>query len=326
MSFAINVEHVSKSFGKKRVLDDVSLRVPKGVVFALLGENGAGKSTLIRGMLGYHRFNSGSIRVCEFDPQRQPLDLRRAVGYVSDAPGLYDWMTVSQAGWYASGFYFDPKNFLANYDRLSQEFNLPPEAKIRELSKGMRAKVALSLAMAFDPQLLILDEPTSGLDPLVRRSFLESMIDRAAAGQTVFLSSHQIHEVERVADWVAILHEGKLQVAAPLDELKNDVHMLSYSLRDPLIASPEALHDIHVLYRTQVGRTVRMMAKGLDDAMLNRLRLDPNLFDISDTRPNLEELYIGFTQPHPPTSDSAHPNPVLSPNQSQVPSPKIRVG
>ncbi len=326
MSFAINVEHVSKSYGKKRVLDDVSLQVPKGVVFALLGENGAGKSTLIRGMLGYHRFNSGSIRVCEFDPQRQPLDLRRAVGYVSDAPGLYDWMTVSQAGWYASGFYFYPKIFLANYDRLTQEFNLPPDAKIRELSKGMRAKVALSLAIAFDPQLLILDEPTSGLDPLVRRSFLESMIERAAAGQTVFLSSHQIHEVERVADWVAILHEGKLKVAAPLDELKNDVHVLSYSLRDPLIAPPEALHDMHVLHRTQVGRTVRMMAKGLDDTTLNRLRLDANLFDVSDTRPNLEELYIGFTQSHPPTNESAHPNPVLSPHQSQVPSPKIRVG
>lgn len=326
MSHAITVERVSKSFGKKRVLEDVSLQVPKGVVFALLGENGAGKSTLIRGLLGYHRFDTGIIRVCGFDPQRQPIDLRRAVGYVSDAPGLYEWMTIAQAGWYASGFYTNSKDFLANYDRLTQEFNLPTDAKIRDLSKGMRAKVALSLAMAFDPQLLILDEPTSGLDPLVRRSFLESMIDRAAAGQTVFLSSHQIHEVERVADWVAILHEGRLQVVSPLDELKNNVHMLSYSLRDPLIVPPEDLYDIHILHRTQVGRSVRMMAQGLDDATLNRLRLDPNLFDVSDTRPTLEELYIGFTQPHAPASYAAQSNPLPRPSQSLAHSTRTRAG
>ena len=118
------------------------------------------------------------------------------------------------------------------------EFNVPLDAKIRDLSKGMRAKVALALAMAFDPPLLVLDEPTSGLDPIVRRAFLESMVDRAAAGQTVFLSSHQIHEVERVADYVAILHEGKLQVVAKLDDLKADVTMVSYSMRDPLLAAP----------------------------------------------------------------------------------------
>ncbi len=325
MTLAINVEHVSKSFGKNRVLDDVSLQVPTGVVFALLGENGAGKSTLIRGLLGYHRFNSGSINVCGFDPQRQPLDVRRAVGYVSDAPGLYEWMTIAQAGWYASGFYFYSKDFLTNYDRLTQEFNLPADAKIRDLSKGMRAKVALSLAMAFDPQLLILDEPTSGLDPQVRRSFLESMIDRAAAGQTVFLSSHQIHEVERVADWVAILHAGKLQVVAPLDELKNDVRLLTYSLRDPLVAPPELLHEMHVLHRTQIGRTVRLMVKGLDDATLEQLRHDINLFDISDNRASLEELYIGFTQSQQP-DNIFHSNAISPSDEPQTSIPKIRVG
>lgn len=309
MTHAITVEHVSKSFGRNRVLDDVSLAVPTGVVFALLGENGAGKSTLIRGLLGYHRFQSGKIRVCGFDPQQQPLDVRRAVGYVSDAPGMYEWMTVAQAGWYASGFYFYSNEFLVRYDQLIRDFQLPTDAKIRNLSKGMRAKVALSLALAFDPQLLILDEPTSGLDPLVRRSFLESMIDRAAAGQTVFLSSHQIHEVERVADWVAILHQGRLQVVAPIEELKRDIRLLGYSLRDSLIAPPEVLHDLRVLQRSQVGRSVRLMVQGLSEATLDQLRLDPNLFDVTDSRPSLEELYIGFTQPFQPPLDSAAPSP-----------------
>ena len=295
MTAAISVDRVSKRFGSKVVLDDVSFEVPQGVVFALLGENGAGKSTLIRGLLGYHKFQSGTVRVCGMDPTKSPLPLRRTVGYVSDAPAVYEWMTVSDAGWYASGFYAD--GFLARYDALVQEFQLPPQSKLRDLSKGMRAKVALSLAMAFDPQLLILDEPTSGLDPVVRRSFLESMIDRAAAGQTVFLSSHQIHEVERVADWIAILHQGKLQIAAPLEDIKASVSMLSISMKDPLLMLPSEMHSLEVLHATQNGRTIQLMVRGLKDETLRAIHADANLFEVKSVRPNLEELYIGFTQP-----------------------------
>ena len=295
MTNAIRIQNAVKRFGRKTVLDGVSLNVPEGVVFALLGENGAGKSTLIRGLLGYHKFTSGFSDILGLDPAEQPMDVRRMVGYVSDAPALYDWMTVAQIGWYASGFYRD--GFLKKYDELMQEFELPAGAKIKSLSKGMRAKVALSLAMAFDPAVLILDEPTSGLDPLVRRTFLESMIDRAAAGQTVFLSSHQINEVERVADWVAILHQGVLQVAAPLEDLKNDVTMLSFSKQDPLLTDPVELEDCKVLQRSQEGRSVRMMVIGTVAGTVEKLQAHPGILDVKSMRPNLEELYLGFTQP-----------------------------
>jgi ABC-2 type transport system ATP-binding protein len=295
MSDVIRVQNVSKRFGRRAVLDDVSLAVPRGVVFALLGENGAGKSTLIRSLLGYHKIDSGSIQVCGMEPNRKPLEIRRRVGYVSDAPSLYEWMTVAQAGWYASGFY--PDGFLTTYSRLIIEFQVPGDAKIRNLSKGMRAKVALSLAMAFDPELLILDEPTSGLDPLVRRSFLESMIDRAAAGQSVFLSSHQIHEVERVADWVAVLHQGKLRIVSPLEELKSSVKMLSFSLRDPLLALPAELDRLEILQQSQVGRTLTLMVRELNPTIEASLNQHANLFDVKAMRPNLEELYLGFTSP-----------------------------
>ncbi len=294
MTPVISIDGVTKRFGRNTVLDKVSMNVPSGVVFALLGENGAGKSTLIRGLLGYHRFNAGSVRVCGLDPVQSPLPLRRMVGYVADSPGLYEWMTVADAGWYAAGFY--PEGFLQRYGELATEFQLPAKTKIRDLSKGMRAKVALSLAMAFDPPLLILDEPTSGLDPVVRRAFLESMIDRAASGQTVFLSSHQIHEVERVADWIAILHQGKLQVVAPLEELKASVTLLSFSRRDPLIAPPNAMEKLEILHVSQVGRTLQMMVRGLDPTVTEALHQDSNLFEIKTVRPNLEELYIAFTQ------------------------------
>lgn len=296
MSEVIRVQQVCKRFSRRAVLDQVSFSVPSGVVFALLGENGAGKSTLIRSMLGYLKLDGGSLTVSGLDPVRQPLEIRQKVGYVSDAPGLYEWMTVAQAGWYASSFY--PDGFLKRYANLVNDFQLPAEGKIRNLSKGMRAKVALSLAMAFDPELLILDEPTSGLDPQVRRTFLESMIDRAAAGQTVFLSSHQIHEVERVADWIAILHQGKLQIAAPLEDLKNDVSMLDFSLRDPLLALPAELDQLTVLHQKQSGRSIHLMVRGLTPAIESAIAQNANIFEVKSMRPNLEELYLGFTQPH----------------------------
>ena len=295
MSEMIRVNNVCKRFGKRTVLNNVSFQVPSGVVFALLGENGAGKSTLIKSMLGYNKLDSGNIAVCGLDPVKQPLEIRRKVGYVSDVPGLYEWMTVAQAGWYASGFY--PQGFLKTYGERISDFQLPHDAKIRDLSKGMRAKVALSLAMAFDPELLILDEPTSGLDPLVRRSFLESMIDRAAAGQTVFLSSHQIQEVERVADWVAILHQGSLQIVAPLEELKSSISILNFSQRDPLLAMPAELDQIEVLHQSQIGRTFHLMVRGLTPEIVASLSQHANLFEVKSIRPNLEELYLGFTQP-----------------------------
>ena len=299
MNAVISANHLEKRYGKLKVLNDVSFEVPEGVVYAVLGENGAGKSTLIQGLLGYHKFNSGDVSVLGCDPIAQTMQLRRQVGYVSDSPGLYEWMTVAQAGWYASGFY--PEGFLSRYDELTREFNLRQDAKIRDLSKGMRAKVALSLAMAFNPRLLILDEPTSGLDPVVRRAFLESMIDRAAAGQTVFLSSHQIHEVERVADWVAIVHQGRLQIAAPLEELKNDVSMLSFALRDPLLAEPEELSHLRTLSHRKDGRSVECMVFGASQEKIDKIRANENVFDVKSVRPNLEELYIGFT------SDSTTP-------------------
>jgi ABC-2 type transport system ATP-binding protein len=295
MSEMIRVNNDCKRFGKRTVLNNVSFQVPAGVVFALLGENGAGKSTLIKSMLGYNKLDSGNIAVCGLDPVKQPLEIRRKVGYVSDVPGLYEWMTVAQAGWYASGFY--PQGFLKTYGERISDFQLPHDAKIRDLSKGMRAKVALSLAMAFDPELLILDEPTSGLDPLVRRSFLESMIDRAAAGQTVFLSSHQIQEVERVADWVAILHQGSLQIVAPLEELKSSISILNFSQRDPLLVMPAELDQIEVLHQSQIGRTFHLMVRGLTPEIVASLSQHANLFEVKSIRPNLEELYLGFTQP-----------------------------
>jgi len=260
MENVITISGLTKRFGSQTVLDNLSLSVPGGTVFALLGENGAGKTTLIRTMLGYHRAESGSISVLGTNPAKKPLAVRRKVGYVSDSHEQYEWMTVGEAGWFTSGFYSN--GYLERYNQLVAGFDLPRDKKLRELSKGMRAKTSLALALAPEPALLILDEPTSGLDPLVRKSFLEGMIDRAAAGQTVFLSSHQIAEVERVADHVAILCGGQIRLSAPLDDLKNNLRRLEISLRDFEQALPATIGSLEIIAAKKIGTDLESAGSG----------------------------------------------------------------
>ncbi len=290
MTHSIEIKNASKRFRRTVALQDVTLNVPTGSVFALLGENGAGKSTLIRAMLGYLKLDSGSISVKGLDPYKQTLELRRQVGYISDAPALYDWMKVSQIGWFTSGFY--PEGFLKRFATQIEQFELPIDGKIRHLSKGQKGKLALALVIAADPDLFSMDEPTSGLDPQVRRHFLESMADLAAEGKTIFLSSHHLPEVERVANWIAILHQGRIRVCGPIEVVKQTVQNLTFSLHDPLAPLPVEIDDLNRISTTAQGRSVSIVAQGIDDDFLRRLASNERIFDVQAHRINLEELYL----------------------------------
>ena len=229
MNSVIELTQTSQAYGQHTALDHVSLVVPPGVVFALLGENGAGKTTALRLMLGLTDATAGDVRVLGLDSRREGFEIRRRVGYLPERPTLYEWMTAAEIGWFTAGFY--PDGFEFEFRRLVEGFRVPLDRKLSQLSKGMRAKVALSLAMAHQPELLILDEPTSGLDTMVRREFLESMVDVAAEGRTVLLSSHQIGEVERVADIVAIVHAGRVLLVERLEEIKRTTRQLTVTTR-----------------------------------------------------------------------------------------------
>ncbi len=294
MNQVITTTDLTMRFRGCDALRNVDLSVDPGTVFALLGENGAGKTTMIRILTGFQKPTSGECRVCDIDPTRQPLEVRRRIGYVSDAPALYDWMTVGEIGWFAASF-FTPV-FLDNYRVSSRRYELPEDRKIRNLSKGQRAKVALSLALAHDPQLLILDEPTSGLDPMVRREFLESMIDRAASGRTVFLSSHQISEVERVADMIAILHDGKLRLCCPLVKLKDSVTELTVSLDDSLVALPALPVPAEVLCEETYGRQRRIVVRDFQSEMHGILTASEGVLDVCYRDLSLEEIFIAYTK------------------------------
>ena len=292
MTPAIRLQKLSKRFGPQVALKDVSLEVPPGVVFALLGENGAGKTTAIRIMLGLLDADSGEAEVLGLGSARSGLEIRRRVGYVPERLSLYEWMTVGEIGWFTAGFYGEV--FLPEYRRLTAQFGLPERQKIKNLSKGMRAKVALSLALANQPELLVLDEPTSGLDALVRREFLESMVDRAAAGQTVFLSSHQIVEVERVADIVAILHQGELILVERLDDLKAQVREVTFTMSDGEVPLPDLPGEL--LARRQKARQWQVLVRGLGDEPLSRLSGAPGIREVQSRVPTLEEIFVAYIQ------------------------------
>ncbi len=294
MNHVITANELTMRFRGCDALLGVDLAIEPGTVFALLGENGAGKTTMIRIMTGFQQPTSGQCRVCGMDPIRNPLDVRRRIGYVSDAPALYDWMTVGEIGWFTSTFYDPP--FLDRYRDSIRRYELPADRKLKHLSKGQRAKVALSLALSHDPELLILDEPTSGLDPMVRREFLESMIDRAATGRTVFLSSHQISEVERVADTIGILHQGKLKVCCPLTELKDSAIELMVSVNDPLQTLPSLPEPAEILSEETDGHHRRIIARHYDSAMHDLLLTHEGVLSVRQRPLSLEEIFIACTK------------------------------
>jgi ABC-2 type transport system ATP-binding protein len=295
----IRVEGLVKRYRGQTAVDGLSLEVPEGSVFGLLGENGAGKTTTIQALLGLIPPTAGRLEVLGLDPSRQGLEVRRRVGYVPEAPVLYDWMTVSEIGWFAAAFHLDadgsPAGYQARYAELVRGFELPPKRKIKALSKGMRAKVSLALALASDPPLLILDEPTSGLDVLVRREFLESMVDLAGAGRTVLLSSHQIGEVERVASHVALLHKGKLILAEALDDLKSRTFLVSvlFASRDHPEAPPEG-RGLELIDADDAPRQARWLVRAADRSACEALRSLPGVEAIEVETPGLEEIYIGY--------------------------------
>ena len=299
----IRLDKLTKRFGAEMALDQVSLEVLPGVVFALLGENGAGKTTAIRIMLGLAEPTSGQTEVLGLGSAKQGLQIRQRIGYVPERPTLYEWMTVEEIGWFTAGFY--GPGFLPEYARLVAQFGLPARKKLKTLSKGMHAKVVLSLALANQPELLILDEPTSGLDAMVRREFLESMVDRAAQGQTVFLSSHQIGEVERVSDIVAILRKGKLLLVEPLDQLKARVWKITVTMKDGPATLPK--FGGVILSQRWKARQWQGIVRDIADDQLAMLRAQEAVDGVVVHPTSLEEIFVAYMQDSNATEDRDRP-------------------
>jgi ABC-2 type transport system ATP-binding protein len=215
----IDVSDLTRRFGARTALASVSLSMPRGAVYGLVGANGAGKTTLIKHILGLLRAERGSVRVFGLDPVADPVGVLSRIGYLSEENDLPGWMRVDELIRYSRAFY--PAWDDAYAEELRQTFALDPTAKIKNLSKGQKARAGLLIALAYRPELLVLDEPSSGLDPIVRRDILGAVLRTIAdEGRTVLFSSHLLEEVEQVADHVTMIHQGTIVLSAPLREIK----------------------------------------------------------------------------------------------------------
>ena len=215
----IETRNLTRRFGRTEAVHDLSLAVPEGSVFALLGSNGAGKSTTIKLLMNLLTPTGGAARVLGVDSRKLGERELAQIGYVSENQAMPLWMTVRQFLDYCRPFY-------PTWDRelektLLAQFALPGERLLKHLSRGMLMKAALLSSLAYRPKLLVLDEPFSGLDPLVRDEFVRGVLEVSALGEwTVLVSSHDIEEVERLADHVAVLEAGRLRLSEPTEALQ----------------------------------------------------------------------------------------------------------
>lgn len=227
----ITLDNVSKRFGSLEVLTGLSLQVNRGEVYGFLGRNGAGKSTAIKMMMGITRIGGGSIHLFGQSIEGNVVEARQRIGYVAQEQHFYPWMTPKQLSKFVRGFY--PKWDQSRFENLLSLFELPMKRKIGNFSGGMKAKLALSMALATQPECLILDEPTAGMDPVARREFLDLVSEEARrADATIFFSTHLIDDIEAIADRIGIVESGKTVYEGGLTPLSNSI--ATYSIEESL--------------------------------------------------------------------------------------------
>lgn len=293
---AIMTDNLMVRYGARQVLKGLSFKVPTGSVFGFLGANGAGKTTTIKTLLGFRLPNGGSARVLGYDVTQQRVEIYAGVGYVSEVSNLYEFLSVPRICAFCRDVQRHWNQKLV--DHYIDLFGLPRDKRIGRFSKGMKSQLALCLALGHEPALLILDEPTTGLDPVARRLFLNTLVaDVAAAGKTVFFSSHVIAEVEAIADCVAVIRDGQIVLCDELDNLRESrkVLRLLYAERPPAEAL-EVLRTLPgVLSLTQEGRSMRLCVEGNVDELVRLIQAQSYaLLDVECVSANLEDTLLDY--------------------------------
>lgn len=234
----VEVNKLSRYFGKTAALDEVDFAVAPGRVYGLVGANGAGKTTLIKHLLGLLRPQSGSVKVFGYDPIKHPVEVLQRTGYLSEHRDLPEWMRVEELLRYLQAYH--PTWDMKYAYELIDTFKLDPTKKIASLSQGMRAQTGLIASLAHRPELLILDEPSNGLDAMVRLDIIDAIIRTVAdEGRCVIFSSHLLDEMERTCDHVTMIHNGKVVINSDLDDIKESHHSSKVSFTNPQSHPPQ---------------------------------------------------------------------------------------
>ncbi len=291
MNYVIHTENLSKFYGKRRGIEEVSLRVSEGRIFGFLGPNGAGKTTTIRSLLGLIRPTHGTARVFGRDCWRESARIKEDVGYLAGDLRLYSWMNVRNA-LRAIG-QMRRRDITRTGMALAERFRLEPGVAVRNMSRGMRQKLGLILVLAPEPRLLVLDEPSSALDPPMQELLYTVLRERAAAGGTVFFSSHTLSEVDQLCDEVAIVRTGRLVAQESLQSLRERTkRLVTLHWRDgQLPADPSLPSCISVFKRD--GHEWRAHLEGPSVELVQWAAKQP-LVDMSIAPPDLDTLFRQF--------------------------------
>ena len=284
---ALELTGLTKRFGSTLAVDSLTFRIPRGSTFGLLGPNGAGKSTTIKMLMGMLAPSAGSARVLGLDVAHDALQIKQRVGYVPESHFIYRWMRVEEVIGFCRSFY-PSWNDQTCHDLL-ELFGLDLAKKVKHLSKGMLVKLALLLAVSHDPELLILDEPMAGLDPLAREEFLDGVLRTICErGQTVVFSSHTLDDVQRLANTVGILYEGRLIVHGRIDELLTSTKRIQATLRNG--ERPKSLPSGTILDRVQ-GREWLVTVRDFAPEKAEQIRTLDGVEHVEVLDLGLEELF-----------------------------------
>jgi ABC-2 type transport system ATP-binding protein len=294
--FIIETNQLCKSFHNHPALRGLDLRVPAGSIFGFLGRNGAGKTTTIKSLMGLLRCDSGSAHVFGkpiLDADHS-VEIRRRIGFVTEDKELYPYMTVEQLIRFTRPFFPKWRHDLERH--YLQMFELPPARKIPDLSKGMRSKLMLLLAISRGAELLILDEPMDGLDPAAVEDVLRELVTIAASsGTTMFFSSHQLSEVELIADHIGIIDQGKMIVSGSLDDMKLHYQRLQMVFADPVKLPKQWVDGVESI--RQEGRVVSILASRNADAIVNQGQSIPGTV-VERFPVTLKEIFLEHVRSH----------------------------
>jgi ABC-2 type transport system ATP-binding protein len=289
----IETKNLKKIYGKKAAVDGIDLAVERGSIHGFLGRNGSGKTTTIKMLLGLTYPTSGEARVFGLRPEdrKEGVRIRQRIGFVSEDKGLYDYAKVGQMISFT-------RSFFPNWDREMEErliglFDLPMNQRVKKLSKGMRTKLALLLALPRRADLLVLDEPTEGLDPAITEDVLQMLVGMAAGGTTIFFSSHQLSEVEQIADHISIIESGRIVVEGGLDELKENYRRIHIVFEEK--APEHALVAAGVAQIRRDARSLTVFAGGNVEAIVDQAYLS-NAVSVDIERVTLKEIFLECAQ------------------------------
>ena len=277
----LEMKNVTKTFGDFKALDDLTLTVPKGAVYGLVGPNGAGTSTAIRHLTGVYRADKGKI-LMEGKPIYENTALKERIGHIPDDIFFYPSATLSEMRTFYKGMY--PKFDDALFERLRDVFNLPLRSPMRRFSKGMQKQAAFQLTIASRPDVMILDEPVDGLDPVMRRQVWSLMLsDVAQYETTVLVSSHNLRELEDVCDHVGIMDHGKMLLERSLADMQGATCKLQIVGDIP--------EELNILHESSSGRLKTLVVRGSTEEVIARAQAaNPIYFDVLPL--SLEEIFI----------------------------------